>query len=228
MRCTSSQFSPFSRHSGSGRGMTFIEIMIVIVIFGVLMALAVPSMSKMHNRNKFSAAAREMTNVLRYARQQAVLRHNTTEVLFWIEKNEYKLDMQPPDTVKKKSYSSRRRSSDPMENTRKVDPKHKRTIIEEITSGDTDKRAFQSKNRDAMRVRFYRNGSATPATILLRYDRKSKDETGKNKFLYMTVQVAGATGAVRVITGKPTDTEIEIPEWGVSDKNQNTQAGGEW
>ena len=62
------------RRSSFLAGFTFIEIMIVIVIVGLVLALTVPKMKGTLQLAQIKAAAREVAGVLRIARDLAVLR----------------------------------------------------------------------------------------------------------------------------------------------------------
>lgn len=60
------------RKRDSARGVSFIELLIVMAIIGVLTAIAMPTMTSQRRLLRFSGAVREMTTQLRYARQLAM------------------------------------------------------------------------------------------------------------------------------------------------------------
>jgi type II secretion system protein H len=53
-------------------GFTLIEVMVVVIIFGVLSALAAPSFQKAYDKTKFRAGERLVTSALKKARSYAV------------------------------------------------------------------------------------------------------------------------------------------------------------
>jgi len=56
----------------SKRGITFIELMSIVVIIGIIAAMAVPRFSQTINRLKFRTAARNMISKMRLARSNAI------------------------------------------------------------------------------------------------------------------------------------------------------------
>lgn len=59
--------------NGSGpRGFTLLELMATIAVFGILVALAVPSFTTMMNRNRLTAEANELLAGIQYARMEAI------------------------------------------------------------------------------------------------------------------------------------------------------------
>lgn len=205
---------------GRRRAVTFMEILVVLVIMSVLMAMMAPTMKGLHNRNRLSAASREITNVLRYARQQAVLRNHATDVLFKLEENTYELVLNPPDTLKRRSYSSRKPKKEDMERKRELDPDKRGITFHSIETGQE-----KIDRKEGHKIRFLRNGSASASTIVIQFKEKNKEKEPR----LITIQVANSTGAVRVYRGGPQEIEIEIPEWGTKD-NESTPAPpeGRW
>lgn len=63
------------RHTKVERGFTVIELMTVLVIAGVLLALAIPSFRELLARNRVEGIAGELATDLQYARSEAVSRN---------------------------------------------------------------------------------------------------------------------------------------------------------
>jgi prepilin-type N-terminal cleavage/methylation domain-containing protein len=74
------------RKSGE-RGITLIELLSVVVIIGIVSALAVPRFSDTINRLKFRSASREMVSMLRLARSYAVT--NKSQFGVYFDQNSY-------------------------------------------------------------------------------------------------------------------------------------------
>lgn len=66
----------------SERGVSMMEMMIVIVIIGLLSALAVPNFGGAIKRMKFDNSGREIVSTLRYARAAAVSQQRPVGVFF--------------------------------------------------------------------------------------------------------------------------------------------------
>jgi len=64
------------------KGFTLIELMIVIVIMGSMLALAAPRIGRSLEKIKLQSASRKLSAVLRYARQMAISRKKEYAVTF--------------------------------------------------------------------------------------------------------------------------------------------------
>jgi type II secretion system protein H len=176
------------------QGVTFLEILVVLLILGLLMALSVPIMKGTYGRNKLTAAAREMAALARYARQQAVLRGSDTQLVLDEEKNRFYLRLNPEKKGRRGSRSSVRDTKESMEETHDLDAERGRIKFVGIAT------AYENGRREKEQiVEFRRNGSATPATVVL------ADEMDRA----YTIRISGATGGVRVEAGPPEEKWFE-------------------
>jgi type IV fimbrial biogenesis protein FimT len=64
------------------RGLTIIELMIVVTVSAVVVALAVPSMREFMVRQRVKAINAELVNDLQFARSEAISRHRDMRVSF--------------------------------------------------------------------------------------------------------------------------------------------------
>ena len=64
------------------RGMTMIEMMVVVAIIGVMMALAIPSYNAMLPHLRVKGASRDVAEALQVARMKAVAKNNAYIVQF--------------------------------------------------------------------------------------------------------------------------------------------------
>lgn len=181
----------------SRRAMSFIEIMIVVVILGVLVGVAAPTMKGLHRRNRLAAVVREFAALARYARNQSILIGHTTEIRINEDMNKYRLYLNPPG-LDRGVRSSRKQDQTEMEYSRHLDEKRGRITFKSVVSAGND----DERRRSVVSIiRFFRNGSATPATLVI---ANSEERS-------VTIQIAGATGAVR-INPKPTEKKTETEE----------------
>ncbi len=179
------------------RGVSFLEIMVVLLILSLLMALSIPMMKGTYGRNKLSAAAREIAALARYARQQAVLRDHNTQLVLDEEKNQYYLRLNPEKKVRRGSRSSVRGTKESMEEMHSLDAERGRIQFVGIAT------AYEAGRREKEQiVEFQRNGSATPATVVVGDVEDDVDRA-------YTIRISGATGGVRVDQGKPKEKWFE-------------------
>lgn len=70
------------RQARAARGLTIIEMMVVVVVVGVLLTLAVPSMREFLARQRVAAITAELVTDLQFARSEAVARNRDVYVTF--------------------------------------------------------------------------------------------------------------------------------------------------
>lgn len=165
------------------RAFTFIEIMIVIVIFGLLLALAAPSMTTLQNRERLSTSARELVTTFRYARGQAIFSERTIEARLNIADNTYRLNFEPEigETRNRYGRSNRKRSID----------EQLRSLAQDVSFDEVFAWSDQVDVDGDIIVEFYPNGTVTPVVVILR------DEKDKTK----TVELARSSGKARMLDG---------------------------
>lgn len=73
------------------KGFTVAELCVVVVLFSILTALAVPVLSDLGKAGAYRHAAREIVSALRLARSHAISRCREVEVDFDLDANRYRL-----------------------------------------------------------------------------------------------------------------------------------------
>ena len=74
----------------ANKGFTILEIVIVVTIFGIVAAIAIPNMIGQMPRYRLKGAARQIMGDLMWARMQAVSQKNEFKI-FFVNDHEYKI-----------------------------------------------------------------------------------------------------------------------------------------
>ena len=73
------------------RGLTLIELMVVIVILGLLLALVRPGLDGITSRWRLRSAAQQVQSVVVWARSAAALRNAPAEILYDVPASEFRV-----------------------------------------------------------------------------------------------------------------------------------------
>jgi type II secretion system protein H len=168
----------FRRHI---RGFTLLEIMTVIVIMGVMIAITMPSMKAMNEKNKLRSTARELIALMKYARSEAVFGHRMTEVFLDLDKRLYWMDLRTPD-AKTGEYNPK---------AKKTQLEQKRELNNKISFDEVSVYDSNIVKGKLIAVDFYPDGSASPMLITLANLNGSK----------MTIEIIKSTGLTEVTPG---------------------------
>jgi prepilin-type N-terminal cleavage/methylation domain-containing protein len=177
----------FTFNKKTCRGMTLLELSIVIVILGVMMAFSIPNMRGVNDRNKLISSTRELAGLIRYARAEAITREYETEIRLDVEKGRFRLDL---NEFKNQRIMG---SGDRLEK--------KRQQFEQIRDLPRDVRFTkvyteldpQGTERIA-RIVFFPDGTATWADINLESRPKHKDSKVRN----LKIEVSHSTALPNV------------------------------
>jgi type II secretion system protein H len=173
------------RRAAARRGVTFLELLVVLTILAMMVAVAFPSMRGMNEHNKLRATARELIALFRYARSEAVFGERTTQVYLDLEKRQYWLDLRTPDPEKGEYIPGRNKNQ--FEQKRNL---NKDVWFEEITTRD------ENVIRDKIvALDFYPDGSASPAMVTVANRRGSM----------MTIELVKSTGLTELSKGSIAD-----------------------
>ena len=177
------------------RGFTFIEIILVIMLLGVLAAVSFPRMGSTFHRAQVQAEARELVGVLRYARHTAILRGDGAEVRFDPERGEYELLLVDLDLegMPAREYEPGVRRYRTDESSVRVpdDVRGLHRLPEGVFFTLFQSSAPLSRETKLPRVIYYPDGSASPAMIAIKGNRSKE----------LNVQIFRTTGMAMVKEG---------------------------
>jgi Tfp pilus assembly protein FimT len=171
------------RPSNARKGITLLELTVVIIILSAMMLVSIPNMRGIHERNKMITATRQIVGLLRYARAEAITSEHETEIRIDMEKGKYRLDLN-----KYKYYQIRGSGDILAKKTEQIEQ------IRDLPSFLYFKKVVTEADpygRDKiMKIVFFPDGSATWATIILENRPKRKED----KVRAITIEVPHATG----------------------------------
>ncbi len=172
--------------AGQRRGVTLLEVLVVVVILGALIAISIPNMKGFSQRTALRGAASEILSGCNVARQAAIATQREVYVLFDIEHDRWRIHMNVAEDEEREMRYSRDAIYD-LEMVHELPPN---VYFTEVTS---ESEPVEQENRgDPLPVVvYYPDGSASPATVGLKNQRDR----------IMTVEVSGATGRVSIYNG---------------------------
>lgn len=80
-------------------GFQLVEMMVVLVIFGILLAVAVPSLTRRNTHNRIEGSARELSSRMQIARQKAVSRRVPYRMLLDASSGTYAFERRLDDST---------------------------------------------------------------------------------------------------------------------------------
>lgn len=201
------------------QALTFIELLVVIVILGIVFAMAVPSISTISRRGNLRRETRRLVSLMKLARAEAVSRSRVVELKFDLEQHVYRLDM----NLDYKSALEREEAGErvlPEEEVIELPAgqveftaivtysEKKKAIYEDHNAYDSGRvgsvgRRKEKEDDRFVSLKFYPRGSVTGATVVLQTVRARQSDQR-----YMTIDLFSTTGKVEVTAGKPKDNDI--------------------
>jgi prepilin-type N-terminal cleavage/methylation domain-containing protein len=194
------------------RGVTLLEMLLVLVLLGLMMGVAIPKMAGAGHVTKLRGAARDVAGLLRHARATAVFGEIEVDVRFSPEEGLYTLNYDPVEVelVVRDRRGSRSRSSRDGGIDRRTEDLIRRQAAKwlRVRSLPTDRRgdlevmfdtvetemeveSTRDRHTALPAIKFYPDGTASAGRIILR----------SRAGLLMSVDVLTATGAVTVTEG---------------------------
>jgi type II secretory pathway pseudopilin PulG len=178
--------------------------MIVIMILSVLTAVAMPRMKGVLAATRLKTSTRDVSGMLRMARDFAVLREKPVEVRFDVENDTYKLvllDREYKEEEPDKRSRVGRKDKQPLRLN--DDVAGMRVLPKGVHFQAIYTAAPLSDERDLPRVIFYSDGAASPATLLIQNDNRG----------VMSIEVFRTTGLTRVAAQAPAEEPAGVRKY---------------
>ena len=194
----------YSRWRGHGtcRGVTFLEIMVVVTILGVLIAVAAPSLKGRSQRVALAGVSRELAVACNFARQAAISKQHEVWLKFDLEGSRWRIDLRSDLEMEDED----RRSSRPSEENRSdVEDIHELPRKISFKSLETDAPDLEIQGIQYPVVIFYPDGTSTGLTAEI------ESERGKR----MTVEISPTTGRPQVYRGKKKSFRQKLAAMGI-------------
>ena len=192
--CSRIRYYPRLISHNSPKGITLLELTVVILMLTAMLLVSIPNMRGIQERNKLITATREIVGLIRYARAEAITSEHETEIRIDMEKGKYRLDLN------KYKYYKVRGSGDilakKLEQIEQIQdlPRFIR-FKKVVTEADPYAREKVAK------IVFFPDGSATWANIILENRPQTKGGRGRE----VTIEVPHATALPCVL--EPTDAK---------------------
>lgn len=171
--------------------------MIAVTIIAVMLAVTLPAVRGMNEKNKLRSAARQLTSLMKYARTEAVFGERTTEIFLDVDHRQFWLDLREPEPEKGERSSTDKR-------IKKRNIEEKRDLDESIWFEETsayDENIIEGKGK-VIAVDFHPDGSASPTFITL------ANKAGS----HVTIEVLKATGQIEITPGTIAEKQEKAQE----------------
>ena len=181
---------------GRSKAFTFIEIMIVIVILGILIAVALPNMAGTRDATALRSAANDFANGGMTARQMAIVQGEETFLFIDAESGEWRIALFDPELEEKKRLRDQRGASQ---------EERPRSLPERITIAKIQSEEGEMKRDEPQRITFYPNGASSGVAVEFR-NRRDRS---------LTVEFDRTTGRPEVYDGAPKSMAAKLRERGI-------------
>ena len=180
------------RRLSHSRGMTLLEIMVVMTIITIMVGVSFPMMRNVNEKNKLRSTAREIVALMKYARAESVMGERRTEIYLDLDKRQYWLDLRIPDE-KTGEYNPR---------AKKTQLELKRDLNENIWFDEVSTYETSVVKGKLIAIDFYPDGSATPVLLTLTNRKGAKRTVELMKSTGLTEVTAGTIEEKKAVTAE--------------------------
>lgn len=191
-------------------GFTFLEVMLVVMIAGLLVAVALPNFRPASQAAELNQSARRVVAMCRYARAYAISHQEYAYIDFDLEAQIMTLgtatrEKEEDDPAFRARQNRLRRRGDVPD----YDASREQSIAEHqfprgvrVYSVETWQELFWDAGK-RVRIYFYPTGRASRATIVMASEAPARDGSGDTRLKFYAIEVYHATGMVYSKRGKP-------------------------
>jgi prepilin-type N-terminal cleavage/methylation domain-containing protein len=187
----------------NNRGVTFLEIMVVLVILGIMMALVLPNLSGPRAKMALKTGAKELAAAGIYARQRAIVSGQETYLIITPPEDEegftWRIHTSPPD--EDEDYERWLRDLEPQ--TSEEQP---RELPERVDFDRIEVEYEEMDLDDEQRLVFYPNGTCSGMAIQLKNNRDRS----------LTIDFERASAMPSVYTGEPKSLAQKLRDSGLN------------
>lgn len=202
---------PASRFALRPRAFSFIELMFVVVIIGVLLAVALPKLTGGSTMPALRTTAGNMARLGMYARQQAISLGEPVVMSFHPEERSWYLTLPPRDPKNKsarRDWDSRRFPD--VEDRPEASDEERTFVLNSRIDFDELLLNGEPFDDDVFRIWFYPNGTTENATIVLKTIEKNEEDVSR-----ITVSFEAPTALVSAYEGEPKNFADILEEAGI-------------
>ncbi|MDX2175795.1 MAG: GspH/FimT family pseudopilin [Candidatus Sumerlaeia bacterium] len=181
--------------TGARRGFTLLEVMIVIVIFGIVVAVAAPNLRGALEKEGLRSAARQLATGAAVARSEAVARGEPVALRIDPEERRWRIALPDAERDARGRRRSARDAKASIEKPRELGP---RIRFDKFSRGGEDYRLERSS--DPLEILFYPSGSSSGGVV----------QIVNNKGRRMSVEVSRAASRVTVWEGEPKSIDEQL------------------
>lgn len=181
------------------RAFTFIEIMFVVVILGLLVAVVAPRMGGGAQTSALRTTSRDIARLAAFARQYAVSTQSEVKMTILPEKGQWYIALPHDEKDLRRTRAARRG-----EHVALTDEEDIHTLEQKLAFAELLRDGEKSEDEE-FEIVFYPQGSSTGGTIVLQTPGGRK----------MSVHIERATGLASAIEGEPKDFAQLLEEAGL-------------
>lgn len=185
------------------RAFSFVELMFVVVVLGVLAAVALPRFAGAMRGAALQSTARDLAAISSIARQSAVTSQQETMLVLDQEQRRWFLNGPVLDERERRRAASRSTRVEPLARSDEEQPRRLDDRVRFHQIAPPNGRVYS--DRDTVVIRFFPNGASSGATIVLADDRDRR----------MTVEIEAATGRAVAYNGGPRSFQERLEQLGV-------------
>lgn len=184
------------RSAPNRRAMTFIEIMFVVVIIGIVVAVAIPNMAGTRDSAALKSTVRDIVAGGLLARQTAVTSGEDTFLVFRPKENTWRMEFFDASKEEDRRWQDRRE---------RTHDERDRPLERKVSFAAFHTDAGKLEPMEEVRLAFHPNGACTGMAIQVQGNRGNP----------VVIDFERATGRPEVYPGEPKSLSVKLKEQGI-------------